>query len=176
MMTMRTFICLLFIGAAFSEALAKEWRGLVPLRSTRADVERLLGTPPAGRNYPDAVVYHTENEEVLVRYSTGRCIEKWDVPRDTVLFIHVFPKNKPRFIDLKIDTSKYKKIPAGDYLDVSSYDNEEEGFELEVNTVEGLVHIFIYYPPAKASKLRCSVPVMPNKRLQRTGISVPLIG
>jgi hypothetical protein len=160
---MRTFICLLFIGALFGEASAKEWRGLVPLRSTRADVERLLGPPPVGRNYADAVVYYTNNEEVLIRYSTGLCIEKWHVPRDTILFIHVSPQNKPKFADLKLDASKYKKIPDPEVLDYSYYDNEKEGFELNVNTVEGLVHTFIYYPPAKDNNLRCSVPVMPNK-------------
>ena len=165
---MRLFICLLFVCVGAGEAAARDWRGLAPLRSTRTDVERLLGTPPVGRNNDDAVVYHTENEDVLVRYSTGRCIEKWDVPRDTILYIQVFPKNKPKFSELRLDISKYKKIPDPELPDYSYYDNEEEGFELNVHTVQGLVHIFIYYPPAKDDKLRCSVPVMPNKRLQPT--------
>ena len=141
---MRTFICLLFSGVLFGEVSAKEWRGLVPLRSKRVDVERLLGAPPAGRNYPDAVVYHAENEEVLVRYSTGRCVEEWNVPRDTVLYIRVYPKNKPKFADLKFDTSKYKKIPDPEVLAYSGYDNEDEGFGLNVNTVSRpCAHLYI---------------------------------
>jgi hypothetical protein len=29
-----------------NNAFAKEWRGIIPLHSTRADVEKLLGPPP----------------------------------------------------------------------------------------------------------------------------------
>src|SRR6266849_4384328 len=44
---------LLLTGAVTS--LAKEWRGIVPLHSTRADVERLLGVPTIDRS--DTIVY-----------------------------------------------------------------------------------------------------------------------
>jgi hypothetical protein len=36
---------MILLLAVMSEAFAKEWRGITPLKSTRADVERLLGKP-----------------------------------------------------------------------------------------------------------------------------------
>src|SRR4026207_2045790 len=41
-----TLFALIVLLCSSSTADAKEWRGIVPLRSTRADVERLLGRPP----------------------------------------------------------------------------------------------------------------------------------
>jgi hypothetical protein len=51
---------------------AKEWRGLVPLVSTRADVERLLGLPvePCRIN---VCYYETKGDYVSVKYSTEPC-------------------------------------------------------------------------------------------------------
>jgi hypothetical protein len=118
--------------------------------------------------FSDAVVYETKDEEVLVRYSTGRCREKWDVPRDTIIYIQVLPKKKPKFSDLNLDKSKYKKRQDPEVLDYSDYDNEEDGFELNVNTAEDLVYIFIYYASGKDQKLQCAPAVTPNKRLERT--------
>ena len=44
---------------------AKEWRGIVPLKSTRADVERLLGKPNGlGR-------YEFDNERAYIDYAKG---------------------------------------------------------------------------------------------------------
>jgi hypothetical protein len=153
----RILTCIFIICAAFGHLSAKDWRGLTPLHSTRSDVDRLLDTP-TNKNNADAAVYRTETEEVLVRYSTGSCIEKWNVPRDIVLFIQVFPKKRPRLSDLKVNISKYKIVRDPEVLDYSDYEDDEDGFGLNVNTLEGLVHIFTYYPTIKEDKLRCSSP------------------
>ena len=68
---------------------AKNWRGIVPLRSTRADVERLLGRPNAKYER-----YQIENEEATVTFSKGECAEGWKVPRDTVLSITIAFKQR----------------------------------------------------------------------------------
>jgi hypothetical protein len=164
---MRIIISTIFLLAIISSAHAKEWRGIVPLYSTRADVERILGTPPPERNRPDAAVYKQEHEDILVRYSTGKCIEKWNVPRDTVIYIHVFPKRRPKFSELNIDISKYRKYPEPELPEYSNYDNEEEGFEVSVDR-DGLVEVFIYYWTAKDNHLRCPEPAKPNKGMNRT--------
>jgi hypothetical protein len=153
----RILICIVITCAALGDASAKDWRGLTPLHSTRSDVDRLLGTP-TNKNNADAAVYRTETEEVLVRYSTGTCIEKWNVPGDVILFIHVFPQKRPKLSELNLNISKYKITKDPEALDYSNYANDEEGFGLDVNTVDSLVHIFIYYPSAKEDKLRCSSP------------------
>ena len=51
---MRHFISFIIIGFSLtfssSAACAKEWRGIVPLYSTRADVEPLIGKPDPKTN------------------------------------------------------------------------------------------------------------------------------
>jgi hypothetical protein len=164
---MRIIVCAICILAAFNNTYAKEWRGIVPLHSTRADVARILGTPPPEKNHPDAVVYKQEHEDVLVRYSTGECIEKWNVPRDTVIFIHVFPKQRPKFSELRLDVSKYRKYLEPELPEYSNYDNEEEGFQVNVDG-EGLVELFVYYWKAKDTNMRCPDSAKPNKSINRT--------
>jgi len=68
---------------------AQQWRSIVPLHSTRSDVERLLG-PAEGKALS---VYQLENEVVSVQFSEESCDEKknqgWNVPRDTVIIVTV---------------------------------------------------------------------------------------
>lgn len=67
------------------------WHGLTPLKSTRTDVEKLLG--PSKKNID---LYETEKEKVTILYSDGFCKENkrniWNVSKDTVLAITVIPK------------------------------------------------------------------------------------
>ena len=50
-----------------SASEAKSWRGITPLKSTRADVERLLGQPNGlGR-------YQFENERAYILYADDEC-------------------------------------------------------------------------------------------------------
>jgi hypothetical protein len=44
---------------------AEEWRGIVPLRSTRADVERMLGAGSGECN----CLYQTNSEHLVILYS-----------------------------------------------------------------------------------------------------------
>jgi hypothetical protein len=56
---------LLFLILFPVRLMAKEWREIVPLKSTKFDVERLLGKPNhLGR-------YDIENERVSILYSQG---------------------------------------------------------------------------------------------------------
>lgn len=62
----RTMITqLLMTLALLVPATAREWRGIVPLHSTRADVERLLGPPQPGT----VSGYRTETERVSIMYA-----------------------------------------------------------------------------------------------------------
>lgn len=76
---------------------AKGWRGIVPLRSNRSDVERLLGMPNGKYQR-----YEIKNEEATIIFSKGECVEGWKVPRDTVISITVTFKQSPKLSDLKL--------------------------------------------------------------------------
>lgn len=133
---------------------AKEWRGIVPLQSTRDDVIRLFGESPTGGAYG----YEFENERVFFQYQypDNQCGQKWghwNVPLYTVLEVTVYPKNKIVFADLGLNMSKYKKsltcMPGSFH-----YFNAEEGINYSVD--EGIVSQIAYLPTAKDKDLLCN--------------------
>lgn len=137
---------------------AKEWRGIVPLHSTRADVERSLG--PASKDSNNVVTRHeTKDEEVRVQYSTGEPCGTgwpgiWRIPAGTVVTISVYPKEEVRFTELLLDESRYKKTDnEGHGPPYVYYTNEEEGIQYEVT--QGLVMAIRYLPASRDNHLRC---------------------
>lgn len=148
-------ICVCALSGIVVSLPSKEWRGIAPLRSTRADVERLLGSPTE----PHGFTYETSNERVTVLYSGGLCgkagSEVWNVPRDTVTSITVQPKTKLLVSDLQLDRSKYKKVSDPLIADVVYYSNVEEGVNVETRAYEEVVISITYTPAAKDDYLRC---------------------
>jgi hypothetical protein len=151
--------------AMFGFSQTKGWRGIVPLRSTRADVERLVGPPDKSSNS-----YDLGDKKVFIQYSPGPCESApsgWNVPRDTVINIEISPKEKPKLADLKLDESKYKKKRDPHYLSLVYYNDEEEGVSFEVNIDTGLVNGITYSPAAKDNYLRCPAPAEnPNEGIE----------
>lgn len=134
---------------------AKGWNGLIPLKSTRHDVEAVLGAPKT----PGGSTYEPDKRYIHVEYSDGPC-EKgwpygWNVAKDTVVNIWVSVKESP-LADLKLDEKKYQKLPDGHIQDRVHYVNYDEGISILVNefpiaTVKG----FNYMPTTADEKLRC---------------------
>jgi hypothetical protein len=160
-MSIRIILSFCFVIVAAGLSHGKEWHGIVPLHSTRADVERLLGTP-AEQTKELMSVYKLEQEVVVVQYAAGPpCgtdgFHIWQVPRGTVLSIKVAPKSQLLFSDLHLDQSKYKITDGGHVPGYSYYTDETEGIQYEVT--QGLVMSTTYFAAAKDSHLRCAGPV-----------------
>jgi hypothetical protein len=104
--TLAIFLVLNLMLPIANSSTANGWRGIVPLHSTRADVERLLGP---GTNECKCG-YYLEDVNVFFDYSSGDCRGRgsggWDIQPDTVLRITVYPKPNPLLSSLKIDESK----------------------------------------------------------------------
>jgi hypothetical protein len=145
--------------AASLHVHAKEWRGIVPLHSTRADVEHILGRP--FMDHGDTVVYQYETEKASIEYSKGPCsveLSPWNVPRDTVISIWVTPKQL-YFSDLKLDLTKYKKKQDDELSYIFNYVDENEGLSYQVNErISGSVTVIKYFPAARDEKLKCPEP------------------
>jgi hypothetical protein len=142
------FLLMTAIGVNIN--ITKGWRGIVPLKSTRAEVERILGRP----DKESVNAYDFPEESVLFRYSQRRCDEQWNVAPDTVLYISINPKVKRPLTELNLDLTKYKKKPGDfDVLDHFYYVDEEQGLTLSVRS--GMVQEYIYGPTAKDNPLRC---------------------
>ncbi len=127
-------LCILLLTPMISHG--KEWRGIVPLHSTRAEVERLLG-PPTDPSNELASIYKLEHEVVFIVYASGPPCgvdgpSAWQVPRGTVLTVTVRSRTQLQFSDLKIDVSEYKKTGGGHVPDVFYYTSDVDGISIEV--------------------------------------------
>jgi len=148
------FVILLCAGTA----QAKGWRGIVPLHSTRSQVEQLLG-PPTEQSSTYSVVYKTPTETVEIYYADGSpCgigekYSRWRVARNTVLEIFITPFPGSPLSHFTVDESRYKKFTVG-HLSETRYINDREG-EAWTMGVNDEVRSISYSPAADDSHLQC---------------------
>lgn len=153
-------LCVSVMLPIAAQSQAKGWRGIMPLHSTRADVERLIGKPNFKYD-----LYDFENERVFILYSSKPCTEglqgSWNVPRDTVIQVSVAPKEKLRLSDLQIDFSKYERVEDPLTKIHIYYTNKEEGIRYVVfeggGEDDGKILNTYYEPAATDASLRCPV-------------------
>lgn len=137
--------------ALASTTPAKEWRGITPLRSTRADVERLLGPPEPG----SGSVYVTEGERVSVTYARRACDYGWRVPLDTVISFFVHPMKPLKLSDLKLDAKRYERRRDSHVETIHYYIDLEAGINYTVESPGELVTGVEYYAPLGDKALLC---------------------
>lgn len=149
---------LLLCCCTFTAARAQGRKGIVPLHSTRADVERLLG--PGGGECK--CHYELYGDRIRVEYAKAPCAgypSGWNVPADTVLMVRISPELERQFSELGLDESKYEK----DYDDTFTtyYSSREEGiqyvvaYQNPVTGVENVIREIHYVPSSRDSRLRC---------------------
>lgn len=162
--------CLLWYLLLQAAAVAQGWHGIVPLQSTRADVERQFGKPQriGAGVVPDYAVHDYEVGDVVVDvyYSTGTCSERrggcalphreefgWDVPRDTVIRVDLHPKNMPAarlVLPRRFKKIKGEKEGLPGFL---IYRNRDTGVTYHV--ADGKVVSITYGPSAMETRLAC---------------------
>jgi hypothetical protein len=141
-----------------SSADAQGWRGIVPLHSNRADVERLLG-PPSEQLAAYSVLYRTPDATVVVDYAQGlpcgigEKYSQWRVSRNTVESILITPRMGSPLSQLRIDKAKYKKRSGGHRPDDIYYINEQDGETLRV--FQNQVMDITFSATASDEHLRC---------------------
>ena len=151
---MKPAVVITCIGMTISFALAQDnigWRGIVPLRSTRAQVEQKLGALDVR-----CQCYLTETEIVRVKYSRGHCkgdLAGWNVPTDTVLSFEITPK-KPLLFS-KIQLKEQEFVRTVDDTVTTYYGNGEKGVRYSVSSL-GTVASIWYGPSVKDNHLRCA--------------------
>lgn len=165
---MKTFTLLSAIWIVFlscNSVEAKPWRGIEPLRSTRADVERLIGSNVV-RCGASACIYELDDEIVFVLYSTDASCKNddattaWRVPVGTVIEIGVrFKEDKP-LSELEFDLSTFVRVEDKHLPGWIYYVNLEEGVRVEggLKTASSIT----YFQSAKDNHLHC--PSADNKK------------
>jgi hypothetical protein len=172
----KTSLSMLLLVVASEYSVAKEWRGITPLRSTRADVVRLLNQCSEQK---EACAFTLNDEDVYILFSGGLTDEYAGcskmLPAETVMFIDVEPKATPKIKSLNLDKKKFRTFnPAEPYkMDLKGYWNESDG--LLINTLRGEV-IEIDYLASAADKSRClSFYEEPESFIRVIPVHVPLI-
>jgi len=143
---------------------AQGWRGVVPLHSTRQEVERLLGSPKKSNGSFSS--YETKTEEVRVFYSITSCetdkSAEWNVPLGTVIQFTVYPKQKLPLANLKLDNAKFQRQPDYHVQGVVYYFNRADGIVVDTRILEGNVEdVFgiTYWARTADQPLRCPKPL-----------------
>ena len=151
---MRVFVCIcIFAGTLLAvnpQGILQNRFGIIPLRSTRADVDRLYG--PCNESW--RCIFQTATEAITVAYAMSPCVgltNGWDVPKDTVLSVTVRPLVYPLLADTGIDLDgfvKRERQGAATY-----YTNVEKGivFSVQDRRVTNVTH----FPPSSENGKRC---------------------
>lgn len=148
---------LFFISIVFApDVSGKEWRGIVPLHSTRADVVRLFG----GCSDSDgACRVNVGNEEAYFVFSNQKVVREYNectknLPPNTVLLIEVVLTNPPKLNTLRINKSNFRtfdpSLPPN--IGYKGYIDEKEG--LIIKTYKGKV-LQLDYIAAKKDVALC---------------------
>lgn len=138
---MKKFIAIAFTGLLLVGFQKKQvdWRSIVPLLTTRNEVEAQLGVPSSGKEF--VWIYDTTEERITVWYGGGKSSEadgcKWDIRKDTVFNFLLAPKRKTRLVDMNIDLSNFHKQKAPEMVCDYYYYNENEGITITTRMSEG---------------------------------------
>lgn len=172
-MNLKLLFAILALGVFQQHVFATEWRRIVPLRSTKADVERLLGKPN------ELGLYQLNGESASVIYSDGPCeglyrpLEKDNckcvVAKDTVLSIFVEPKQGLKFSRLRLDKSKFIRTAIVSGPGLYSYSNRTDGIIYTVDESDDEV-IDIEYLPTVADCQRVLALIAPRPRNSWRGL------
>ncbi|HYV82188.1 MAG TPA: hypothetical protein VE931_01660 [Pyrinomonadaceae bacterium] len=160
---------------SFNSAVAKPWRGIEPLHSTRADVERLLGRPIDDKT-PYTWKYEFPEERAMINFLSGAPCEEglpggWKVPKDTVRDIVVYPSAPTTISTLLPAWKEYEQVPTP-HIQNAFYIDIDDGVRVSV-TDEWVKYVF-YGPTAKDKDYRCgeykyAAPIVPGVRLRDFG-------
>lgn len=134
------------------------WNGLTPLKSTRGEVEAVLGKPEFTGS--GISVYPTLNFNVQIRYSSEPCVAsgvgKWNVPPGTVVEMSVAPRTVVSAREFPLLT-KFSRYHGSHPEELVTYSHPEFGVKVETLLYDGRETIFVYTfgPAVRQEHLRC---------------------
>jgi hypothetical protein len=140
---------ILIIEVGYGQNDNESWRKIIPLKSTRKDVEKLLGSP----SDKQLATYKTEDANIEVNYSKERCKDNgWNVPADTVLSYRVYSRKILSINTINIDLSKL--FQTVDHSGNVYYTDIKNGIQYFADPRMFLNYIR-YTPSENDNKLRC---------------------
>jgi hypothetical protein len=136
------------------------WKRIELLRSTRTEVEKLVGE---SKSKAYVVTYPVDGGDLDVEYySFDRCKPRYgydgflDIPEWTVIEFTYIPDNPPQFATLKLDLRKFRKVRESPHVpDMISYVNDEEGIDYTFEGDGTTLQSIRYFSAKRFDKVRC---------------------
>lgn len=154
---LRFVMCFSLVLGMAGSAIAKPWRGIVPLRSKRAHVRRTLGKPILETGAIE--LYEKQEGRVQVTYARKPCEQglpadwgNWRVARDTVVNISITLRAEIPVENLKIRNIERLKWYTGD-SGATYYHDKRRGIEYQVQ--DGFVTAIAFGPSYGDRSLLC---------------------
>lgn len=148
--TFRVFLVVFAFVVTAQLAVAQEWRGIKPLKSTRADVMRVFGEC-SDKEKPCAFMF--EDEEIWIDFSSAENCH--GAPADTVLLLKRVLGNTTTIAALGVDKRRFKSFDPSDRRNMGYRAFVDENSGLLFKTLRGEV-FEIYYIGAKSERQVCS--------------------
>lgn len=149
------YIAFFLICAQIVRAQENSWNGIVPLKSKRADVERILGEGKKGLYYRE-FDYEKDSQKVTIGYVQKPCDAGWNVPKDTVISIATTPtkvENGKSAKELNLVEADY--FISADDAQYGTWTEPERGIQYRfMNTSQNLLEVR-YIPSRKDNASRC---------------------
>jgi hypothetical protein len=131
------------------------WKGVIPLRSSKSEVEKILGKPL--KEECNNCTYQTDREKVFVAYSEVPCkglTTGWNVPKDTVLHLAVYPQEGSPIPIPELRGEKSFYVSTGTFVLPEkgvAYTLEHPNGPVEMREVKQV----LYMPRESDNNLRC---------------------
>lgn len=142
-------ICFVFLTNISNIRAQEGWRGIIPLVSTRDEVEKKIGKPNENG------FYEFDEGRVFITYVEVNCdkIIRCDclVPFGTVQHIRISIYYDLSVEDLGLNSKKYKKTRNTHTPDVYTYSNHKTGIVYSVQ--DGMVDSISYYETEKTCQV-----------------------
>jgi hypothetical protein len=152
-----TFLLLFLPVVALGQT--NSWNGIVPLHSTKSDVEKIDSLKIEGEcpRPGNACHYILNNQRIWVNYARGGCkgSDSFDVPKDTVLSISVDnPIGYGKSLDeLKLDKNELSSKIT--HTMTGYWTNSENGVTYTFSQVHSQLASISYIPKKSDNDLRC---------------------
>lgn len=156
--------------------LAKPWRGITPLRSTRTDLTKAFGPSPDANEI--RANYYLEGERPYIVFSTRldyypECASK--LPTDTVMVVQVTAKANTPLSLYEKDLSRFRVVEASSPpgIGYKGYIDEKEG--VAYVTFEDSVDMVYYFASAEDKHLCPRYVDDPETFIQRRVHFYPMV-
>lgn len=139
--------------ASNTQAFGQNRFGIVPLHSTRTDVERLYGVSSDSCRCN----FRTSKETINVAFATAPCalpVYGWNVPRDTVLSFRVTSHVPQPLSEIAVDLNGFVQRYSPEDIRTTYYTNVDKGIVFAVQ--DRRVISVRYFPPSKENEKRCA--------------------